>query len=145
MVRNEANHGWDLWVYGGQQFLDPTKGVNDIWILSMPAFMFASFPLSTPLVIWANMFMSFFRWIQIPNIPDNIDTIGHTCHAIGQQMLIIGGIPPTTKVAAETECSPKLLRLFNMHTKEVSASILVAILYFTTLPILIFFGGMGSG
>jgi hypothetical protein len=39
LVHDKERNTWDLWVYGGQNLLDPRQGVTDIWVLTMPKFM----------------------------------------------------------------------------------------------------------
>ena len=47
LVREEGTQTWDLWLYGGQSTEDPTKSPNDIWVLTMPAFMYSTFAFLT--------------------------------------------------------------------------------------------------
>lgn len=96
LVKDEDSNTWDLWVYGGQKAEDPEKGANDIWVLTMPSFM----------------------WIKIPNTFDNIEVRGHTCHAVGNQLLVLGGYPPSFRVDPNEECETRLMRIFDMTEKS---------------------------
>jgi len=58
-----------IYMYGGQSIYNE-EPFNDMWILSLPSF----------------------TWIQVPELADNpAGRIGHTCHASGSEMLILGG------------------------------------------------------
>jgi hypothetical protein len=59
-------------MYGGQNVLDPLPRAqnDDVWILSLPTF----------------------TWVQVWSMSGNpAGRSGHTCHAVGSQMVVVGG------------------------------------------------------
>lgn len=46
----------------------------------------------------------------------------HSCHAIGSQLLIVGGYPPGFSVDPSVACSTELIRVFDMNKISVRQS-----------------------
>ncbi|KAI5806398.1 hypothetical protein DFH27DRAFT_547891 [Peziza echinospora] len=93
IVHEEGSGTYELYVYGGQQVEDSRLGVDDIWALTMPAFV----------------------WIKIP-IPNNFyKTRSHTCHAIGKNLVILGGTNPGTSVNQATPCDQSFVKIWNLN------------------------------
>lgn len=44
----------------------------------------------------------------------------HTCHAIGSQLLVVGGYPPGFTVEPDVPCANELIRVLDMNTLSVS-------------------------
>ena len=75
-----------IYMYGGQSIYNE-EPFNDMWILSLPSF----------------------TWIQVPELADNpAGRTGHTCHASGSEMLILGGW------TAQGICDVDNLHIFDM-------------------------------
>lgn len=53
----------------------------------------------------------------------------HSCHAIGSQLLIVGGYPPGFYVDPSVSCSTELIQIFDMNEISVRQSPIPA-LYF---------------
>src|SRR5690606_2320279 len=96
----EESMTWDLWIYGGQKADDPEKGANDIWVLTMPAFI----------------------WVKITNAIDNFELRGHTCHAIGNQLVVLGGYTPGFRVDPTEVCDSRFMRVFDMTEMSWTSS-----------------------
>ena len=45
IVHEEGSGTYELYVYGGQQVEDSRLGVDDIWVLTMPAFVWIKIPI----------------------------------------------------------------------------------------------------
>src|SRR5579859_3838192 len=80
----------NIYMYGGQNVRDPLprKQYNDIWILSLPSF----------------------TWVQVGSTSGNPPgRSGHTCHAVGGQMVVVGGY-----VGADVQCDTPGIYVFDM-------------------------------
>ncbi|RPA71406.1 hypothetical protein BJ508DRAFT_336067 [Ascobolus immersus RN42] len=94
MVYDEGKKSWDIWVYGGQDLKDPESGVSDIWVLSMPSFM----------------------WHQVTET-GSAPIRTHSCRAFGSQLMIIGGYPPGYSVIPTESCGDgRLVRIYDLNT-----------------------------
>ena len=54
-------------------------------------------------------------------MPDSVVRMrSHTCNAVGSQLLIIGGYPPSAQVEKNATCDPELIKVLDMNTMTVS-------------------------
>jgi len=54
-------------------------------------------------------------------MPDSMVRMrSHTCNAVGSQLLIIGGYPPSAQVDVNVSCDPELIKVLDMNTMAVS-------------------------
>lgn len=84
---------WDLWIHGGQQVGDnQNEGVEEIYVLSMPSFMWTKVETTLP---QTNLIRS------------------HTCHAVGGQLLIFGGWP-TGLDQTNATCDPEYIKVLDI-------------------------------
>ncbi|KAI5799808.1 hypothetical protein EDC01DRAFT_764906 [Geopyxis carbonaria] len=100
LIRSEATRTWEYYIYGGQLRRDnQTQGVDDIYVLTIPSF------------IWTK--------ISVPGFPgasvQDTWTRSHTCHAIGGQLLIVGGWPPGSRLESNVKCQKDLVSIFNLN------------------------------
>ena len=86
-------------MYGGQNVFDatPRPQYNDMWILALPSF----------------------TWIQITGMSGSpAGRSGHTCHAVGGQMVVVGGyLGPLS-----TQCDSPGIYVFDMSSLEWKSS-----------------------
>lgn len=83
-----AQNTVQIYMYGGQSIFNDVP-FDDIWILSLPTF----------------------TWIQVPSPLNNPPgRTGHTCHAIGSEMLVLGGW------TADDVCEVADIHVFNMSS-----------------------------
>ncbi|KAH0612767.1 uncharacterized protein H6S33_009147 [Morchella sextelata] len=54
-------------------------------------------------------------WTKVPIPFGNSHLRGHTCHAVGEQLLIVGGYPPGEVVDEAAPCDNQLVKVFNMR------------------------------
>src|SRR5690606_26549181 len=87
---------WDLWIFGGQSLKDPSEGVSDIWVLSMPSFV----------------------WVKVTDPTGYRPIRTHSCDAVGNTLVIVGGYPPGKEVDPDIACPPRrqIVQLFDMNT-----------------------------
>ena len=68
----------------------------------------------------------FGRWVQVANSTTKDARAGHTCHAVGSQMVVVGGHSADWIAdplgAVDTACPDNLISLYDMNTKEVILS-----------------------
>ena len=98
LFRNEVDDTWDLWLHGGQRMSD-FSGVPDIYVLSMPSFIWTK--LST-------------------DSPQTNEIRSHTCHALGGQLLVVGGYPAGTSLGANASCDAQYLKVLNIGADELT-------------------------
>jgi hypothetical protein len=92
-VYSDETKTWEFWVHGGMLMEPLGKAVPDTWVLTMPSFI----------------------WTQV-EIPDSMARMrSHTCNAIGSQLLIIGGYPPSAQVEKDAPCDPELIKVLDMN------------------------------
>jgi hypothetical protein len=97
-----TNQNFSLWLYGGKSVDNPSEGVNDIFVLSMPSFI----------------------WVRIE--PEGTalgqeQLRSHTCHAVGSQLVIVGGGWPKDnnwQVDPRGECTGSLINVLNMNEPD---------------------------
>lgn len=53
----------------------------------------------------------------------------HSCHAIGSQLLVVGGYPPGFKIEPNVTCSNELIRVFDMNTISVRTPIPAEVIF----------------
>lgn len=93
-VYSDETKTWELWVHGGMLMEPLGDAAPDTWVLTMPSF------------IWTRVEM-----------PDSMVRMrSHTCNAVGSQLLIIGGYPPSAQVDANVSCDPELIKVLDMNT-----------------------------
>lgn len=70
------------------------------------------------------------RWTKVTIPMGEAQTRSHTCHALGSQLLVLGGAPPehhlvsaSYTVIEESPCDGELLQVFDMNTVSVSLSL----------------------
>jgi Kelch motif len=88
----------NIYIYGGQDVYDaaPRPQYNDVWILALPSF----------------------TWIEVGEMNGNpAGRSGHTCHAIGGQMVVIGGY-----LGANTTCDTPGIYVFDMSNLDWTSS-----------------------
>ena len=107
VVHDKELNTWDLWVHGGQQLgANSTEGVDDIWVLSMPSF----------------------TWVRLPTVVPRENRLrSHKCHAVGGQLLLVGGYPPEDDLDKDDPpCDPFIVKVLDMNAviPEVSVSML---------------------
>jgi len=69
------------------------QAAPDAWVLTMPSFI----------------------WTRV-DIPESMVRMrSHTCNAVGSQLLIIGGYPPSAQVEKDAPCDPELIKVLNMN------------------------------
>ena len=61
----------------------------------------------------------FVRWVRIANTTPKDSMYGHTCHAIGSQMIVVGGHFANWGKKDLDTCHDHLISLYDMNTKEV--------------------------
>ncbi|KAI9674493.1 MAG: hypothetical protein M1817_001831 [Caeruleum heppii] len=116
LVYGEQYQTWELWIYGGQRIRNESLGVDDIWVLSMPSF------------IWTR--------ISVPLSSGTTGTRGHTCHAIGNQMLVVGGWPPGATVSPTAPCDRQLVKVFDFTLLTWVRQFTIGTIYKTPSPII---------
>ncbi|KAG0125102.1 hypothetical protein HOY82DRAFT_673246 [Tuber indicum] len=98
-VYSDETKTWELWVHGGMLMEPLGKAVPDTWVLTMPSFI----------------------WTQV-EIPDSMARMrSHSCNAVGSQLLIIGGYPPSAQVEKDAPCDPELIKVLDMNEMAVSS------------------------
>jgi len=75
------------------------EAVPDAWVLTMPSF------------IWTR--------VQIPESMARMRS--HTCNAVGSQLLIIGGYPPSAQVEKDAPCDSELIKVLDMNAMTWSS------------------------
>jgi len=94
-VREEKAGIWDLWVYGGQLPREgQLQGVGDAWVLSMPSFT------------WTR--------VEIP-MTSLVNIRSMNCHAVGGQLLVVGGFPPGNFLEPNTTCDREMIKVLNLN------------------------------
>jgi len=92
-VYSDETKTWELWVHGGMLMEPLGEAAPDAWVLTMPSF------------IWARV-----------EIPDSMVRMrSHTCNAVGSQLLIIGGYPPSVKVEKDAPCDSEIIKVLDMN------------------------------
>ena len=43
----------------------------------------------------------------------------HTCHAVGSQMIVLGGYPPGETVDPTVECDSNFIKVFDLSNEQV--------------------------
>ena len=96
---DNIEHTYDIWMHGGQRLDDQNQGVEEIYVLSMPSFT------------WTKITTAGLR---------NYNLIrSHTCHAVGGQLLVIGGYPPAQSVTdLNVEYDPDYMKVLEIGDKE---------------------------
>ena len=59
------------------------------------------------------------RWVKVPNAAGNDRRKGHTCHAVGSQMMVLGGYPPGVGVDPTAPCDENLIKVFDLSHESV--------------------------
>ena len=59
------------------------------------------------------------RWIKVPNVAGDDLRRAHTCHALGSQMIVLGGYPPGEYVDPRVQCESNFIRVFDLSTEQV--------------------------
>lgn len=54
-------------------------------------------------------------WTKVPVPNGDSHLRSHSCHAIGSQLLVVGGYLPGFRVEPDVECSTELIRVFDMN------------------------------
>ena len=56
------------------------------------------------------------RWTRVPLVPEhnNSNTRSHTCHAVGSQLLIVGGYPLVEEVDREAPCEKEFVKVLEL-------------------------------
>lgn len=89
LVSAPDNSSHNIYVFDGETQLGGPR-VNDIWVLTLPSF----------------------NWIRITD--DTIGAVGHSCHSIGRQMILVGSDKPTDSHA---KCQ-EFFRVFDLTSLE---------------------------
>ncbi|KAK5046741.1 hypothetical protein LTR84_007502 [Exophiala bonariae] len=93
LFHNELNCTWDLWVHGGQRPTEDETATTAIYVLSMPSFT------------WKRV---------VPLFPELNELRSHTCHAVGDQLLIVGGYPTGQTVLRETSIDDQYIKVLRI-------------------------------
>ncbi|KEF55831.1 uncharacterized protein A1O9_08582 [Exophiala aquamarina CBS 119918] len=93
LFHNEMNNTWDVWVHGGQRPTENETATTAIYVLSMPSF------------IWKRM---------EPLFPELNEIRSHTCHAVGDQLLIVGGYPAGQTVLRDTYIDDQYIKVLKI-------------------------------
>lgn len=97
------------YLYGGQKQEDQDQGITDMHVLTMPTFL------------WTK--------IRVPTESNNNTyTRSHTCHAIGGQLLVIGGWAPGDYLYPEVDCQRDIINIFNLNIPAVRSPFPVDVL-----------------
>ena len=59
------------------------------------------------------------RWIKLPNVAGNDRRRSQTCHAVGSQMLVLGGYPPGVYVDPTEPCDDTFIKVFDLNEQSV--------------------------
>lgn len=93
LFHDETENTFELWVHGGQKLTPQAEGVEEIYVLSMPSFI----------------------WTQVTTTLPQTNLIrSHTCHAVGGQLLIVGGYPTGVEVESNVTCDPEYIKVLNI-------------------------------
>ncbi|KAI9891894.1 MAG: hypothetical protein M1814_002279 [Vezdaea aestivalis] len=111
LVRGQNYNTWDLWIFGGQRLIDGGLPTDDLWVLSMPSF------------VWSR--------ISVPQSGFPVTTRSPTCNAVGQQLLIFGGYPPGAVVLENATCDSEYLKIFDMSDPGWKSSYKINTVYNT--------------
>lgn len=68
------------------------------------------------------MLTRFCSWTKVSIPFGNSHPRDHTCHAVGEQLFIVGGYPPGEVVDETAPCDNQLVKVFNMRNPGVSMS-----------------------
>ncbi|KAG0636096.1 hypothetical protein HOY80DRAFT_386830 [Tuber brumale] len=98
-VYSDETKTWELWIHGGMLMEPLGEAVPDAWILTMPSF------------IWTR--------VQIPESMARMRS--HTCNAVGSQLLILGGYPPSAQVEQDAPCDSELIKVLDMNAMTWSS------------------------
>ncbi|CUS07228.1 unnamed protein product [Tuber aestivum] len=92
-VYSDETKTWELWVHGGMLMEPLGEAAPDAWVLTMPSFI----------------------WTRV-EVPDSMVRMrSHTCNAVGSQLLIIGGYPPSAQVEKDAPCDSELIKVLDMN------------------------------
>ena len=58
------------------------------------------------------------RWVKVPNTHNDLRRT-HTCHAVGSQMIVLGGYPPGQGVDPTAPCDENLIQVFDLSNESV--------------------------
>ena len=59
------------------------------------------------------------RWVQAPKVVTGDLRRSHTCHAVGSQMIILGGYPPGHHTDPRARCDAQLVQVFDLSNWSV--------------------------
>jgi len=99
LFHNAMNNTFELWMHGGQRLTNQAEGVTEIYVLSMPSF----------------------TWTQVNTaFPSNNLIRSHTCHAVGGQLVIVGGYPPGIVVESNVTCDPDYIKVLAIGEEDIN-------------------------
>lgn len=98
LFHDAVDNTWHLWMYGGQKLSDQNEGVSDVYVLNMPSFI----------------------WTKVETTLPSTNLIrSHTCHAVGGQLLIVGGHPPAVNISINTACDSEYIKILRIGEESV--------------------------
>lgn len=65
-------------------------------------------------------------WTKVGVPQGEYHTRSHSCHALGSQLLVVGGYPPGFAVEPDVACSNELIRVFDMNEISVRQTLIPA-------------------
>lgn len=93
LFHDKSTNTFDLWMHGGQRISNQGEGISDIYVLSMPSFI----------------------WTTVETAISNANLIrSHTCHAVGSQLIIVGGYPAGMEVESNMTCDPAYIKVLDI-------------------------------
>ncbi|KUJ18536.1 uncharacterized protein LY89DRAFT_732095 [Mollisia scopiformis] len=85
------NSSYNIFMIGGVQAYTSVIPFEEMWVLTMPTF----------------------QWVKVYSRPNGL--WGHTCHAVGENLLVIGGMQMTSNGGNDNNCSAQMpADIFNL-------------------------------